>query len=176
MVQDHRHEYASGWQATQSLAPKFGVHPMTLHEWVKRAEIEPGQYLSIRYTERLAEAGINASVGSRGDSYDNAAAASFNSLYKSELIHKRGPWTGLEHVEHATLDYVEWFNNCRLHRMIGDVPPAEYEAAYYHQRHRRVWLRRLSWASLYETRGGSPARWARRDGIGKTHAQHVPAA
>ena len=64
MVQDHRHEYASGWQATQSLAPKFGVHPMTLHEWVKRAEIEPGQYLSIRYTERLAEAGINASVGS----------------------------------------------------------------------------------------------------------------
>ena len=57
-------------------------------------------------------------------------------MYKSELIHKRGPWTGLEHVEHATLDYVDWFNNCRLHRMIGDVPPAEYEAAYYHQRHR----------------------------------------
>ena len=120
--------------------------------------LEPGQYLSIRYTERLAEAGINASVGSRGDSYDNAAAESFNSLYKSELIHKRGPWTGLEHVEHATLDYVDWFNNCRLHRMIGDVPPAEYEARTTISATGRVWLRRLSWASLYETRGGS-GRW-----------------
>ena len=89
------------------------------------------QYLSIRYTERLAEAGVVTSVGSRGDSYDNAMAESFHGLYKAELIRKDGPWRGLDDVEFATLDYVDWFNHRRLHGEIGMVPPAEFEAAYY---------------------------------------------
>ena len=89
------------------------------------------QYLSIRYTERLTEAGFNASVGSVGGSYDNARAETLNGLYKSEVIHKNGPWKGLDDVERATLTWVEWFNNRRLLRPIGDVPPAEYEMLYY---------------------------------------------
>jgi len=88
------------------------------------------QYLSIRYTERLAEAGSNASVGSIGDSYDNAVAETINGLYKAEVIHKNGPWRGLDDVEHATLTWVEWFNNRRLVRPIGDLPRAEYEMLY----------------------------------------------
>ena len=91
------------------------------------------QYLSIRYTERLAEAGVVASVGSKGDSYDNALAESFNGLYKTELIHRRGPWRNVEHVEWATLNYVDWFNNRRIHNEIGKVPPAEFEDSYYRQ-------------------------------------------
>ena len=93
--------------------------------------VEPSQYLSIRYSERLGEAGVVASVGSRGDSYDNALAESFNGLYKTELIHRRGPWRNVEHVEWDTLNYVDWFNNRRLHGEIGDVPPREFEARYY---------------------------------------------
>ena len=77
------------------------------------------------------EAGFNASVGSVGDSYDNAMAESINSLYKAEVIYKEGPWRGLEEVERATLDWVEWFNNRRILEPIGDVPPAEYELMYY---------------------------------------------
>ena len=88
------------------------------------------QYLSIRYTEHLADAGVVASVGSRGDSYDNALAESFNGLYKTELIHRRGPWKNVEDVEWATLTYVEWFNNRRLHGEIGMIPPAEHEFRY----------------------------------------------
>lgn len=91
------------------------------------------QYLAIRYSERLAEAGAVASVGSRGDSYDNALAESFNGLYKTELIHRRGPWRNVEHVEWATLTYVDWFNNRRIHNEIGKVPPAEFEQSYYRQ-------------------------------------------
>ncbi len=91
------------------------------------------QYLSIRYTERLAEAGFNASVGSVGDSYDNALAETINGLYKAEVIHKNGPWRGLEDVERATLTWVDWFNNRRLLQPIGDRPPAEYEMLYYQQ-------------------------------------------
>lgn len=89
------------------------------------------QYLSIRYTERLAEAGFNASVGSVGDSYDNALAETINGLYKAEVIHKNGPWRGLDEVERATLTWVEWFNNRRLLQPIGYVPPAEHEMLYY---------------------------------------------
>jgi putative transposase len=92
------------------------------------------QYLSIRYTERLAEAGLEASVGSRGDSYDNALAESFNGLYKAELVFHDGPWKSAEEVEWATLTYVDWFNNRRLHGEIGMVPPAEFEKSYYRQR------------------------------------------
>lgn len=96
-----------------------------------RRSIESGQYLAIRYTERLAEAGIEASVGSTGDSYDNAAAEALNKLYKKELIWRQGPWRGLDDVEIATLEWVDWYNKSRLHGHCGDVPPAELEDRYY---------------------------------------------
>jgi len=89
------------------------------------------QYLSIRYTERLAEAGIEPSVGSRGDSYDNALAETIIGLYKTEVIYARGPWRAHDAVEYATLEWVDWFNNRRLLESIGDVPPAEYELTYH---------------------------------------------
>jgi transposase InsO family protein len=89
------------------------------------------QYLSIKYTERLAEAGIEPSVGSVGDSYDNALAESINGLFKAEVIWRRGPWRSMEAVEFATLEWVDWFNNRRLLEPIGNVPPAEAEASYY---------------------------------------------
>jgi transposase InsO family protein len=89
------------------------------------------QYLSIRYTERLAEAGIDASVGSVGDSYDNALAETIIGLFKAEVIHARGPWRTLDVVEYATLQWVDWFNNRRLLESIGHVPPAEYERDYH---------------------------------------------
>ena len=91
------------------------------------------QYVSIKYTERLAEAGLVPSVGSVGDSYDNALAETINGLYKAEVIHRRGPWRTLEAVEYATLEWVDWFNNRRLLEPIGNVPPAEAEAAYYRE-------------------------------------------
>jgi transposase InsO family protein len=89
------------------------------------------QYVSIKYTERLAEAGLVPSVGSVGDSYDNALAETINGLYKAEVIHRRGPWRSLEAVEFATLEWVDWFNNRRLLSSIGNIPPAEAEDAYY---------------------------------------------
>ena len=89
------------------------------------------QYVSIKYTERLAEAGIEPSVGSVGDSYDNALAETINGLYKAEVIHRRGPWRSFEAVEFATLEWVDWFNNRRLLEPIGNIPPAEAEARYY---------------------------------------------
>ena len=91
------------------------------------------QYLSIRYAERLAESGIEPSVGSTGDSYDNALAESINGLYKAEVIHRRGPWRNVEAVEFATLEWVDWFNNRRLLEPIGDIPPVEFEQMYYQQ-------------------------------------------
>jgi putative transposase len=93
-------------------------------EWAERR-----QYLSIRYSERLGEAEIVASVGSKGDSYD--LAESFNGLYKTELIHRKGPWRNVEQVEWATLNYVDWFNNRRIHEALDYVPPVEFEVAYY---------------------------------------------
>jgi putative transposase len=91
------------------------------------------QYLSIKYTERLAETGIEPSVGSIGDSYDNALAETINGLFKTEVIYRRGPWRNLEAVEFATLAWVDWFNNRRLLEPIGNIPPAEAEAVYYAQ-------------------------------------------
>jgi transposase InsO family protein len=91
------------------------------------------QYVSIRYTERLAEAGIEPSVGSVGDSYDNALAETINGLYKAEVIHRRGPWRSFEAVEFATLEWVDWFNHRRLLEPIGNIPPAKAEARYYEQ-------------------------------------------
>lgn len=89
--------------------------------------------MSIRYTERLAQANIDASVGSIGDSYDNAMAETINGLYKTEVIRHRGPWRSIEEVEFATLEWVDWFNNRRLLDAIGYVPPAEFEKAYHRQ-------------------------------------------
>ncbi len=89
------------------------------------------QYLSIKYTERLGEAGIEPSVGSVGDSYDNALAETINGLFKAEVIHRRGPWRNFEAVEYATLEWVDWFNNRRLLEPIGNIPPTEAEANFY---------------------------------------------
>ena len=89
------------------------------------------QYLSIKYTERLAEAKIAPSVGSVGDSYENSLAETINGLFKAEVIHRRGPWRSFEAVESATLEWVDWFNNRRLLEPIGNIPPAEAEESFY---------------------------------------------
>ena len=131
-----------GWQASRSLRTDLALDALEMALWARRPTRLAGlihhsdrgvQYLAIRYTERLAEAGAVPSVGSRGDSYDNALAESFNGLYKTELIRLRGPWRGLDDVEYATLEYVDWFNRRRLHGELGMVPPAEFEAAYFQQ-------------------------------------------
>lgn len=131
-----------GWQASRSLGADLALDALEMAIWARREDRLDGlihhsdrgvQYLAIRYTERLAAAGVAASVGSRGDSYDNALAESFNGLYKTEVIRHHGPWRGLDDVEYATLEYVDWFNQRRLHGEIGMIPPAEFEAIYYHQ-------------------------------------------
>ena len=94
--------------------------------------VGPPLYLSIRYSERLTEAKAQPSVGSVGDSYDNALAETIIGLYKTEVIHRRGPWRHLDAVEYATLEWVDWFNHRRLLEPIGNIPPAEFEASYYH--------------------------------------------
>jgi len=93
--------------------------------------LEPKQYVAIRYTERLAETGAVASVGSKGDSYDNAMAEAFNSLFKAELVRNRGPWKNIDDLEIAIAEYIDWFNYRRLHGEIGLVPPVEYETTHY---------------------------------------------
>ncbi len=93
--------------------------------------VRGSQYLSIKYAERLADAKIAPSVGSVGDSYDNAFAETINGLFKAEVIHRRGPWKSFEAVEYATLEWVDWFNNRRLLEPIGNIPPAEAEANFY---------------------------------------------
>lgn len=134
--------YVVGWQASKSLHTELALDALEMAYWRRGGPQLPGlihhsdrgsQYVSIRYTARLAEAGVLPSVGSRGDSYDNALAESFNGLYKTELIHHRGPWSGLEQVEYATLEYLDWFNRRRLHGELGMIPPAEFEAIYYDQ-------------------------------------------
>jgi hypothetical protein len=112
---------------------RFPVVIATSFIRVLRRPIESAQYVSIKYTERLVEAGIEPSVGSVGDSYDNALAETINGLYKTEVIRLRGPWCSLEAVELATLEWVDWFNNRRLLEPIGNIPPAEAEARYYAQ-------------------------------------------
>lgn len=129
-----------GWRVSRTAHAGFVLDALeqALHE---RRPIHRGglvlhsdrgsQYVSIRYTERLAEAGIEPSVGSVGDSYDNALAERINGLYKAELIHRRGPWRSFEAVEFATLTWVDWFNNRRLLEPIGNIPPAEAEERYF---------------------------------------------
>ncbi len=127
-----------GWRISNSLRSDLALDALeqalhareTTQELVHHSD-RGVQYLSIRYTERLAEAGIESSVGSVGDSYDNALAETVNGLFKTEVIRKRGPWRNLESVEFATLDWVDWFNNRRLLEPIGNIPPVEYEQAYY---------------------------------------------
>lgn len=127
-----------GWRATSSLRSDLALD--ALEQALYDRETDAGlvhhsdrgvQYLSIRYTERLAEAGIEPSVGSRGDSYDNALAESVIGLFKTELIRQTGPWRGLDDVEYATLEWVAWFNTQRLLEPLGYLPPAEYEEQYH---------------------------------------------
>jgi putative transposase len=137
-----------GWQASTSLRSDLALNALEMAVWQRQRHgvavsgvvhhSDRGvQYLSIRYADRLAANDIVASVGSRGDSYDNALAESFNGLYKWELIHRQGPWTGIEDVEFATTSYVDWFNHRRLHGTITAGPsyttPAAHEIAYYRQ-------------------------------------------
>ncbi len=126
-----------GWRVSSSLRTDLALDALEQALYARPAtnglvhhSDRGGQYLSIRYTERLAESGIEPSVGSVGDSYDNALAESVIGLYKTELIRRRGPWRHLEAVEFATLEWVDWFNNRRLLTSIGNVPPAEYEQQY----------------------------------------------
>jgi putative transposase len=129
-----------GWRVSASLATDFVLDALEQAIYDRRGtgvealvhHSDRGtQYLSMRYTDRLAEAGIEPSVGSRGDSYDNALAESIIGLFKTEVIQWKGPWRHLEAVEFATLTWVDWFNTRRLLEPIGYVPPAEYEARYY---------------------------------------------
>jgi transposase InsO family protein len=107
------------------------VSPDRATKIVLRRPVESAKYVSIKYTERLVEAGIEPSVGSVGDSYDNALAETINGLYKAEVIGRRGPWKSLEAVEFATLEWVDWFNHRRLLEPIGNIPPAEAEQLYF---------------------------------------------
>ena len=127
-----------GWRVSRSLrsdlaldALEQALHQRPLHGELIHHSDRGTQYLSIRYTERLAEAGIERSVGSVGDSYDNALAESVIGLFKTEVIHRRGPWRSFDAVEYAVLEWVDWFNNRRLLAPIGYLPPAEFEEAYY---------------------------------------------
>jgi transposase InsO family protein len=131
-----------GWRVSASLQTDFALDALEqaiharsherLHGLVHHSD-RGTQYLSMRYTDRLADAGIAPSVGSRGDSYDNALAESIIGLFKTEVIQRLGPWRNVEAVEFATLDWVDWFNTRRLLGPIGYLPPAEYEARYYEQ-------------------------------------------
>ena len=131
-----------GWRVSSSMRTDFVLDALEQALYARQPERDSSlihhsdrgsQYVSIRYTERLAEAGVEPSVGSKGDSYDNALAETINGLYKAELIHRRAPWKTKEAVELATLEWVAWFNNHRLLEPIGYIPPAEAEANYYAQ-------------------------------------------
>ena len=131
-----------GWRVSSSMKTDFVLDALEQALYARQPERDSAlihhsdrgsQYVSIRYSERLAEAGIEPSVGSKGDSYDNALAETINGLYKAELIHRRAPWKSREAVELATLEWVAWFNHHRLLGSIGYIPPAEAEANYYRQ-------------------------------------------
>ena len=129
-----------GWRVSSSLRTDLALDALEMAIWSRGGRNLSGlvhhsdrgvQYLSIRYTERLAEAEVVSSVGSKGDSFDNALAETVNGLYKAELIRPRRPWRSVEQVELETAAWVHWWNHARLHSASGDVPPAEYEAAYW---------------------------------------------
>lgn len=127
-----------GWRVSTSMSADLTLDALEQALWAREVKDRlihhsdrGSQYLSIRYSERLTDAGIDPSVGSKGDSYDNAMAESVIGLFKSEVIYRRGPWKNLESVEYATLEWVDWFNNRRLLEPIGYIPPVEFEVAYY---------------------------------------------
>jgi putative transposase len=133
-----------GWQLSRSLRTDLALDALEMGLWNRAREghdtrnlvhhSDKGvQYVAVRYTERLAEAGAVASVGSTGDSYDNALAEAFNSLFKAELLRNKGPWKGVDDLEIAVAEYLDWFNHRRLHGEIGLVPPVEHETKYYRQ-------------------------------------------
>jgi len=131
-----------GWRVSSSMRTDFVLDALEQAIYARRGHTLDGlvhhsdagsQYLAMRYTDRLADAGIAPSVGSQGDAYDNALAESVIGLFKTEVIRRHGPWRSLEAVEFATLDWVDWFNTRRLLGPIGDIPPAEFEALYYAQ-------------------------------------------
>ncbi|AJZ56721.1 integrase core domain protein [Paraburkholderia fungorum] len=131
-----------GWRVSSSMTTDFVLDALEQALYARRPDNDGtlihhsdrgSQYVSIRYSERLTEAGIEPSVGSRGDSYDNALAETINGLYKAEMIHRRAPWKTRESVELATLEWVAWFNHHRLMEPLGYIPPAEAEANYYRQ-------------------------------------------
>ena len=129
-----------GWRVSRSLHTDSVMDALEQALWARGKHTglihhsdRGSQYLSIRYSERLVEAGIQASVGSVGDSYDNALAETINGLYKTEVIRHKGPWKSIDEVERATLDWIDWFNNRRLLEPIGHIPPVEYEMMYYQQ-------------------------------------------
>lgn len=128
-----------GWQVSTSLRTDLAMDALEMALWTRDGQVDGVihhsdrgcQYTSIRYGQRLGDAGGVTSVGSRGDSYDNALAESTIGLFKTELIRRRGPWRNVDDVEIATLEYIDWFNHRRLHSSIGDIPPVEHEANYY---------------------------------------------
>jgi putative transposase len=133
-----------GWQASRSLRTDLALDALEQAIWSRQragADLDGlvhhsdrgVQYLAVRYTERLAANGVVNSVGSRGDSYDNALAESINGLYKTELVRNKGPWRGLDDLELATLEWVDWFNHRRLFEDHGRIPPAEFEAIFYRE-------------------------------------------
>jgi transposase InsO family protein len=141
--------YIVGWRVSRSMHADFVLDALEQALYARKPQRDDAlihhsdrgsQYVSIRYSERLAEAGIEPSVGSKGDSYDNALAETINGLYKAELIHRRAPWKTREAVELATLEWVSWFNHHRLLEPIGYIPPAEAEANYYRQLARQAML------------------------------------
>jgi putative transposase len=133
-----------GWQLSKSLRTDLALDALEMGLWTREhagqdttgviAHSDKGvQYLAVRYTQRLAEAGAVASVGSTGDSYDNALAEAFNSLFKAELVRNKGPWKSIDDLEIAVAEYIDWFNHRRLHGEIGLTPPVEFEDNYYRQ-------------------------------------------
>ena len=128
-----------GWRVSRSLRAELALDALEMAIWARAGDLDGlvhhsdrgVQYLAIRYTERLAEEGAVASVGSKGDSFDNALAETVNGLYKTELISRRGPWRTMDQVELATAEWVQWWNERRLHGACADIPPVEFEAAYY---------------------------------------------
>jgi putative transposase len=132
-----------GWQLSKSLRTDLALDALEMGIWTRQHagqdvaglthHSDKGvQYVAVRYTQRLVEAGAVASVGSTGDSYDNALAEALNSLFKAELVRNRGPWKNIDDLEIATAEYIDWFNHRRLHGEIGMIPPVELENAYHH--------------------------------------------
>jgi putative transposase len=128
-----------GWRAAGNMRTDMVLDALEMARWSRGTKL-PGlvchsdagsQFTAIRYSERLAEPGALPSIGSVGDSYDNALAETVNGLYKTEVIRRRGPWRNVDQVELATLEWVHWFNTQRLHGALGDIPPEEFEAAFY---------------------------------------------